>query len=1096
MKCSKTLIIGIGSTGQHVCEKVALNLNSKYGDYKNALWVGIKILETASKSSVIDKNDFISLNIEPDRFEEYRKDSKYIGSNFDWSKWGVPNAIGEHMKNGAGNRRILGRLALYHNYDEVSNTIKSEITRLSGVNPVVLRDKINIDDKEELELDNDIDVYVIGSLCGGTASGSCIDLGYLISEVWGKGTDIKTTVGIFVLPHWTHNDSVYKKNAYYALQELNHYMLNSSVWEQKLPGTAAYTNRRPYQLTYLTIPSDNTGKAFENIKSEIASFLMTACTEPGITIKEALSDAYRTVEQDKELGYLKPAFSCFGIASLEYPGEHISRMCKEKILQKLYGSWKDDPKTKDIIKDRNDLFDEHPRKILSNFSDDTIISKYEKIIEELLLDSKKFSKNSSIHDDMDVIFENVKKKIESDTDISKNAQKWFDKFSDNIKQKFLELVDKKLCSLDGGPGYLSRILKKGKEDIETWTVEQTGEIDNAISEAKKSKDRARKNIKTLAEAYVNIDNKGLFGLFSNKQQEKDAWNQVVTKSVSYAENLIKLVITEKLKTFFDSMSNGSNTIQNKYNNFVSKYTKKLDNFEVAIGAMYSFHKAEFDENKNKIPEISGEIIALKNNSILEDIEDIYTYILKGNNDAQNINIDDIEKQKAQSLLDNDIRQELLSRFKDTNFFETKQTLDSNPKDYFPNDLKKDIDIKANELFANEKLAEQRNVISSISQSPNDKINAIWDKAKTTLDVRNALIPEQFQNDDSLEDIALKIQDYAFYPASTEGTSAKKENIKKIKDILVNKVGNDNRIADNKDPYRITVLRTKHGFSLAHIKGILREDENDHANLQDSIKFNGDGLNFWNTRKDEDWVNIIPSSKSLNVIRRYWLVFLLFGNYKDKDGNWAILDKNGKPDPWYVTDNGEIIFDLHGENINKDQEYIDMDFDKAIKQIALDSEKEKNIRITCERRISAYIRQIGKDEFIKILFGTLCQNGNVYTYNIGIDEKQAEKYSKEYCLEHNLVKEYTDYQFPEDKEIPTQEFDYLYREKGYNGDDKIYNRNGYYCANKKEPHCVAHADPDNYEQQQNALRNMINAGFICPKCKGSIRRYWPYDKGNK
>ena len=50
---AKALIIGLGSAGQSGCENIAKNLNSKYGDYKNAKWIGIRVLETAYKSDIL-----------------------------------------------------------------------------------------------------------------------------------------------------------------------------------------------------------------------------------------------------------------------------------------------------------------------------------------------------------------------------------------------------------------------------------------------------------------------------------------------------------------------------------------------------------------------------------------------------------------------------------------------------------------------------------------------------------------------------------------------------------------------------------------------------------------------------------------------------------------------------------------------------------------------------------------------------------------------------------------------------------------------------------------------------------------------------------
>ena len=58
MRIAETLIIGIGTSGQNICEKVANNLSYKYGDYKKASWVGIKVLETAPKYA-LDNVDYV-----------------------------------------------------------------------------------------------------------------------------------------------------------------------------------------------------------------------------------------------------------------------------------------------------------------------------------------------------------------------------------------------------------------------------------------------------------------------------------------------------------------------------------------------------------------------------------------------------------------------------------------------------------------------------------------------------------------------------------------------------------------------------------------------------------------------------------------------------------------------------------------------------------------------------------------------------------------------------------------------------------------------------------------------------------------------------
>ena len=391
MKVAKTLIIGIGTTGQNICEGIARNLNSKYGDYKKASWVGIRVLETAHKSDALDKDDFIGMTIEQSAFSDYTSGSHHVGNNFDWYKWGDPNLLKNlgDVSVGAGNRRMAGRLALFHNYDLVSSNIISEIDRLQKLNPAVIQNTMGTTEEIDIQRGN-IQAYIIGSLCGGTGSGCCADLGYLVRR-WGNNE--VAPIAIFTLPHWNLNNQRLKKNAFIALTELNHYMLKNSVWEQKLPGnsTPAIDSGRPYDVVYLTQPSKPMTDEMSRNESTIASFLTAVCTETSHDIYAANVDTAKSaLDTDAELGYLKPGFSSFGISMLEYPGEHISRMCKDRLLQKVYSSWKDDS-AKDISQGRLELFEKSPKLVIDKFYDQSIISKYEARMNEEF-EKQKFQK--------------------------------------------------------------------------------------------------------------------------------------------------------------------------------------------------------------------------------------------------------------------------------------------------------------------------------------------------------------------------------------------------------------------------------------------------------------------------------------------------------------------------------------------------------------------------------------------------------------------------------------------------------------------------------------------------------------------------------
>lgn len=100
---SGILIIGIGSTGKHICENLADKLNIIYGDYRALGNIKIKVLETAGKEKTpLNPDDFMHLTIQQDDFEDY-KTNPQAGYEIDWSKWGNPSLISQLSGSGGVN---------------------------------------------------------------------------------------------------------------------------------------------------------------------------------------------------------------------------------------------------------------------------------------------------------------------------------------------------------------------------------------------------------------------------------------------------------------------------------------------------------------------------------------------------------------------------------------------------------------------------------------------------------------------------------------------------------------------------------------------------------------------------------------------------------------------------------------------------------------------------------------------------------------------------------------------------------------------------------------------------------------------------------
>ena len=438
---------------------------------------------------------------------------------------------------------MAGHLALFHNYSKIRTNIIYELHRIDNLSQKEIQDALQTNRTINFGRPYDpINVYVIASLCGGTGSGCCVDMGYLIKQ-WNDNT---RPVAFFTLPHPDIENKVLKNNAFTALIELNHFCLKNNTWSQQLPDNLnrVYANSKdyPYEVIYLTRPADHTPN--EKIKNEqnIASFLISLTS--GQDLAAGIVDGIGALQTSQEFGYLKPYFSTFGIASLEYPGEHISRMCKEKILHKLYGTWKDDSSAY-ISKDIEELFEKTPKQIIDEISvQSEIKSKYEEIMRNDL--ENLIPKNSAIHQIMENIFSDIEKEIRKDSDIK--ADEWIQKFKTNLENKFKGLLDKFLVSLEGGPGYISRILKKGKEEIDSWVSSQKN-IDKELDKAKEELAVEKGNIEKATNNCLNAKEDIIGGIFKKKE---NAWKEIIDKCLPLIEKNVNLVVSEKLKVFIDS----------------------------------------------------------------------------------------------------------------------------------------------------------------------------------------------------------------------------------------------------------------------------------------------------------------------------------------------------------------------------------------------------------------------------------------------------------------------------------------------------------------------------------------------------------------
>ena len=263
------VIIGLGGTGKWVLTYIKKNLLDTYG---GTLPPTIRLLsfdtttEKVSRDGQAQEEDARVGNVQLDKQAEF----VYLGGNIQQmcrdirDKSAYPH-IGSWLQartylqmadldafdisRGAGQKRPFGRMAIFYNLQqavraEVTNKIEAAISEVIGAN----------------QQKTAIEIYIVGSLAGGTGAGMFLDIAHLTR--WFANQRIRTGFAIrgFLALHNVFNSVIrtqqIQANAFAAMRELDRFML---VFDQHYP--IVYDPSNP---TLNTIYGGQLGKLFDN----------------------------------------------------------------------------------------------------------------------------------------------------------------------------------------------------------------------------------------------------------------------------------------------------------------------------------------------------------------------------------------------------------------------------------------------------------------------------------------------------------------------------------------------------------------------------------------------------------------------------------------------------------------------------------------------------------------------------------------------------------------------------------------------------------------------------------------------------------------
>ena len=228
MRIRPTVVIGFGSTGKYVIANIEKYLYEvlsadqleifRFVVLETAPDAGHDASSSATRSTPVD--------IKPKDLGDSWKTLKVaLGTDFDWCPENLK--IGNQAP-GAGNLRAGGRLMFVASTTLITRQIQDAVNAVrEAAQNFGVRDKLDrllkargLPPMQDAILAEPA-FLVVGTLAGGTCSGGCIDLAYLLARV--QPTAAREAV--FVLPD-ANSPQAYKENSWAALKDLNYFTEN------------------------------------------------------------------------------------------------------------------------------------------------------------------------------------------------------------------------------------------------------------------------------------------------------------------------------------------------------------------------------------------------------------------------------------------------------------------------------------------------------------------------------------------------------------------------------------------------------------------------------------------------------------------------------------------------------------------------------------------------------------------------------------------------------------------------------------------------------------------------------------------------------
>ena len=279
-----TLFVGLGTTGAKIIKSLRQLMFEEYGHAGLPVFRYI-VIETDGDEKGEDPElrltnqmqDFERIEVISATIQNTAPIYKKINPNYnrysrhlaDWLNPELLKVETHSFETGAKNIRMAGRLCLWENWTEMQQKVenahdaiiaKDTIAKAQDLLKQYYRTKERQEPEDQLIDDSAINVYIVGSLCGGSCSGMLIDVAYFFRSLL-AGQAASNVYGMFTMydkPQaiGQNIDRVVRSaNCYASLLELNYYNHTDTTYNITFPTGHRVENMRRKPFDYATFVS-------------------------------------------------------------------------------------------------------------------------------------------------------------------------------------------------------------------------------------------------------------------------------------------------------------------------------------------------------------------------------------------------------------------------------------------------------------------------------------------------------------------------------------------------------------------------------------------------------------------------------------------------------------------------------------------------------------------------------------------------------------------------------------------------------------------------------------------------------------------------